>query len=385
MASNKEHIVMLPFMAHGHLIPFLELARKIHHTSGYTITIACTPLNITYLRSTMAGDHRNADNTINLAELHFCSSDHGLPPNTENTENLTLDEIGHFFYSSTSLRTPVQKLLSDITHSEGKPPLCVISDCFYGWAVDVAKSAGTTSVSFTTGGAYGTLAYTSVWFNLPHRKSEADEFNVLGFPDRCRFHVTMLHRFIRNADGSDIWSRFMQPQLLKSMESSMWLCNTVEEIEPLALDWLRNFINNGRPVWAIGPLLPPEMVTDDDHHHQRRNFKHSAKKPGVSPEDCIKWLDLHSPDSVLYISFGSQNTISPDQMMALADGLEKSSMPFVWVIRPPSGKGEEMKNKAMEIKLHIRASIKDDGVEKGSSVKAVEGFIASVLLERKRQ
>lgn len=52
---------------------------------------------------------------------------------------------------------------------------------------------------------------------------------------------------------------------------------------------------------------------------------------------------MHAPDSVLYISFGSQNTISSSQMMALAAGLEASRKPFVWAVRPPLGfdiKGE---------------------------------------------
>lgn len=65
--------------------------------------------------------------------------------------------------------------------------------------------------------------------------------------------------------------------------------------------------------------------------------------PGVSAEKCIEWLDLQKPNSVLYISFGSQNTIGPGQMMALAAGLEESGVRFIWVIRPPIGfdlKGE---------------------------------------------
>ncbi|KAM7251332.1 hypothetical protein ACFE04_023215 [Oxalis oulophora] len=375
MASKNEHIVMLPYMAVGHLIPFLELARKLHRRTGFTITIANTPLIISYLRSTLAADHQNLHD-IYLAELDFCSSDHGLPPSTENTENLTMEQIGYFNNSSTNLKTPFRNLLSEITKREGKPPICVISDCFYGWAVDVAKSAGTFNVSFTTGGAYGTVAYMSIWLNLPHRKSETDEFNLPGLPERCRFHISMLHRFLRNADGNDIWSRFMQPQLSESMESCMWLCNTVEEIEPLALDWFRNFIN--RPVWAIGPLLPPEVMNND----YRRNFKRLGKKPGISPEECMSWLDIHALDSVLFISFGSQNTISSSQMMALAYAEKVKRV--IKLVMDKNGKGEEIKQMAMDIRVHLRASIKDDGEKKGSSVKAMDGFIASLLSEQER-
>jgi UDP-glucoronosyl and UDP-glucosyl transferase len=38
---------------------------------------------------------------------------------------------------------------------------------------------------------------------------------------------------------------------------------------------------------------------------------------------------------VLYISFGSQNSIPPEQMMHLAQGLEGSGCMFIWAIQPP--------------------------------------------------
>ncbi|KAH0661527.1 hypothetical protein KY284_026458 [Solanum tuberosum] len=68
-----------------------------------------------------------------------------------------------------------------------------------------------------------------------------------------------------------------------------------------------------------------------------------GKEHGLSSEECISWLNEHPERSVLYISFGSQNTIRTSQMMALAMGLEESERPFIWVIRPPIGfdiKGE---------------------------------------------
>ncbi|CAL1399358.1 unnamed protein product [Linum trigynum] len=40
------------------------------------------------------------------------------------------------------------------------------------------------------------------------------------------------------------------------------------------------------------------------------------------------------PGLVLYISFGSQNSINPSQMMELAMGLEQSVVSLLWAIRP---------------------------------------------------
>ncbi|KAK6243926.1 hypothetical protein QUC31_010335 [Theobroma cacao] len=232
-----------------------------------------------------------------------------LPIPDRNAENLPLDQMEELFSLTISLQAPFHRLLSDIKEKEGRPPLCTISDIFMGWAVEVAKSVGTINITFTTTGAYGGLAYFSLWLNLPHLRADSEEFTIPGLPDRCRFHISQFHKFVRMADGSDPWSR--------------------------------NYIK--LPIWAIGPLLPPVMLNKSPYSGSSMSKHRAGKQPGISLERCIEWLDLHCPDSVLYVSFGSQNTISPSQMMELAKGLEESRNPFIWVIRPPFGfdmKGE---------------------------------------------
>ncbi|KAH0665214.1 hypothetical protein KY285_026420 [Solanum tuberosum] len=173
-----------------------------------------------------------------------------------------------------------------------------------------------------------------------------------------------------------------------------------------------------------------------------------GKEHGLSSEECISWLNEHPERSVLYISFGSQNTIGTSQMMALAMGLEESERPFIWVIRPPigfdikvleslsqgmpiiswplaaeqtfnskmlmeemgvcveltkwyssdvdkedvkevveivlgeNGKGKEMKEKAIELGMCIRDAVKEEEDFKGSSVKALDDFISTLLCRR---
>ncbi|OWM87978.1 hypothetical protein CDL15_Pgr000395 [Punica granatum] len=139
-------------------------------------------------------------------------------------------------------------------------------------------------------------------------------------------------------------AKFFYVQLSLSLTSDGWLCNSVEEFEPLGLKLLRNYLK--LPVWPVGPLLPSSML---GHKSQSSSIsrviaaERAGKKPGLSAEKCTEWLNSHVPDSVLYISFGSQNTISASQMKAVAVGIEASGKPFIWVVRPPLGfdmKGE---------------------------------------------
>ncbi|KAB1204679.1 Crocetin glucosyltransferase 3 [Morella rubra] len=331
-ADHRQHILMLPFLAQGHLIPFLALARQIHRRStGFTITIASTHLNVQYLRSALSSDpdpDPNPDSNslscskIHLAELPFCSSDHGLPPNAENTESLSGNALPIFCHASRTLEAPFRRLVRDIMYQEGQPPLCIISDVFFGWAVNVARSLGSVSVTFTTCGAYGTAAYMSFWLNLPHRHTDCEEFTLPGLPDSHRFHPSQLHQLAKAADGTDTWSIFMQSQISLSLLSHGWLCNTVEDIELLGLEVLRKLLK--LPVWAIGPLLPPAALRKYSPSSSGLNIsrQHAGKKPGICPENCIEWLNLHDPASVIYVSFGSQN-IGASQMRELALGLRK--------------------------------------------------------------
>ncbi|KAL5126561.1 UDP-glycosyltransferase 92A1 [Glycine soja] len=337
---------------------------------GHIVMPANTPLNIQYLRSALS-----TPNEIHLAELPFNSTQHGLPSNIENTEKLPFTHIAKLFLSTLSLEAPLCSLISQITEQEGHPPLCVISDVFLGWVNNIRN------LSFTTCGAHGTLAYVSIW------------------------------------------------ETALSMKSDGWICNTVEEIEPLGLHLLRNYLQ--LPVWPVGPLLPPASLSGSKHR--------AGKEPGIALEACMEWLDLKDENYVLYISFGSQNTIRASQMMALAEGLEESGaflshcgwnsvleslscgVPMIgWplaaeqaynvkmlveemgvafeltrtvetvisgeqvkkvieIVMEQEGKGKEMKEKANEIAAHLREAITEKGKEKGSLVRAMDDLVRTIL------
>ncbi|XP_027368549.1 UDP-glycosyltransferase 92A1-like [Abrus precatorius] len=322
MAQNENksgHIIMVPFLARGHLIPFLALARKIQQRTNVTITIATTPLNVQYLQSSIS-----STTNLHLAELPFNPTQHGLSANVENTEKASLVDNLKIGNATLSLEAPLHSLISRITQEEGHPPLCIISDLLLGWVNNVSTSFGTRNITFTTCSAYGSLAYMSILFNLPHRKTDSDEFCLPWFPQNYRFQRSMLHRYLREADGNDAWSRFFLPQFELSMKSNGWICNTVEEIEPLGLQLLRKFLK--LPVWTVDSLMLPTTLKCSN-----------AKQPGIAIEACIEWLNSKDENSVLYICFGSQNSISESQMMALAEGLQESGKSFIWVIRPPFG------------------------------------------------
>ncbi|XP_058095037.1 crocetin glucosyltransferase 3-like [Magnolia sinica] len=322
-----KHIVMFPYMAQGHLIPFVALAKLIEQRTAHTITIVTTPLNIPTVESSLP-----PNTSIRLSSLPFNSSEHGLPPNSENTNTLPFTFILKLFEASQTLQPSFESFISDLSQTEGLP-LCIIADVFFGWTVEIAQRLGIYHTVFSTCGGYGTAAYFPLWLHLPHTKADSDEFTLPGWPDTIRLHRSQMSWYMRAADGCDPWSVFFRRQLSFSLRSDGMLCNSVEEMEVKGLDLLRRF--TGLPVWSVGPLLPPSLLNPSSS--STSSHASTGKEPGISTDRCVEWLNLRRPSSVLYICFGSQNTISAPQMIELAMGLEASGQDFIWVIRPPLG------------------------------------------------
>ncbi|XP_052291508.1 UDP-glycosyltransferase 92A1-like [Citrus sinensis] len=320
MAQRKETIVLFPFMAQGHIIPFLALALHLEKTNKYTITFVNTPLNLRKLKSSVP-----QNSSINLLEIPFDSIDHNLPPCTENTDSVPYHLVSKLIEATLSFKPHFKKLVNDlIDEQNGYKPLCIITDMFFGWCKEIAQEYGIFHAIFIGGGGFGFACYYSLWVNLPHRNMDSDECVLPDFPEASTIHATQLADYLRVADGSDSFSAILQKVLPQWMNADGILVNTVEELDKIGLMYFKRKF--GRSVWPIGPVL---LSTE--------NRGGAGKEYGISTELCKKWLDTKPYTSVLYVSFGSQNTIATSQMMQLAMALEASGKNFIWVVRPPIG------------------------------------------------
>nr|WJH18535.1 scopoletin glycosyltransferase UGT1 [Artemisia annua] len=309
MANNNNHIVMFPYMAQGHIIPFLALSHQLEQ-KGYKITIVNTPLNIAKLRGTLP-----SSSTIRLLEIPFDPTNHNLPPHTENTDSLPPHKTIDLLIASTSLKPHFKNTLNNLVLYETKP-LCVIADFFIGWAADVSHEFGIFHVIFSGSGAFGLACYYSSWMNLPHKNSAFGEFSFPDFEEAGKLQMSQLTPSLMSATGDDPWSNFQKNNMPLWANCDGFLFNSVENLDQIGLSYFRRKFK--RPVWAVGPI---SLSVDKGIKSVENKF--------------IQFLDSKPKSSVLYISFGSQNTISTSQMMQLALALDKSNVNFIWVVRPP--------------------------------------------------
>jgi hypothetical protein len=320
--AEKQSIVLFPFMAQGHIIPFLALALNLEQKSkNYNITIINTPLNIQKLQPSLP-----PNSSIKLLTIPFISSDHNLPPNTENTDTVPYNLVIKLIQASLSLQSPFKNIIKNMLTQQPQNQnhkLCIISDIFFGWTSIVAKELGVFHVVFSGCCGYGLACYYSLWMNLPHRFTNSDDFQLSDFPEARLIQRNQLPNNISQADGFDDWSIFQRKNLSNWVNSDGILFNSVSEFDSVGLNYFVKKLQI--PVWSIGPVV---LSTGNGSR---------GKGGGINPKICKEWLDSKPLNSVLFVCFGSMNTISAEQMMQLGIALEKSGKFFIWVVRPPIG------------------------------------------------
>ncbi|CAN6321485.1 unnamed protein product [Urochloa humidicola] len=354
------HLLLFPFLSQGHLIPFLNLAKHLESLvqrggigqRRLEVTIISTPRNVAGLRRALPAGSR-----IRFAELPFPRSDHGLPPDAESTDVIPLHALPAFHFATELLRPSFEALLAELAERQGRENVCVLADIFLGWTADSTRAVGVQHRVFLTSGAYSAAVTFSIWLRppaFPRPADPADEQPLHDFPDvRVRYA-----EFVNVVDTEDHATNPLLAYLcgmisLNFRHSGGLVVNTSEAIEPKGLRLIRKL--SGLPTFAVGPLIGGRTPPNG----------------GVYEDACIKFLDTKPPASVLYVSFGSQNTIPAAQMMELARGLEASGRPFIWSVRPPAEfDGDE----------EFRAEWLPDGFEERAAGVVVRGWAPQVSI-----
>lgn len=156
---------------------------------------------------------------------------------------------------------------------------------------------------------------------------------------------------------------------LCNIQSWGLIVNSFDELEKPYLDYLKTELDHNR-VWAVGPLLPVD------------NFSAMAIQRGGSSSilvnDVVSWLDKRQDRKVVYVCFGSLTILTKDQTDAIARGLLKSGVHFIWSIKEGVRKNNENDKEA---NCGVPLGFEDAVVGRGLVIK---GWAPQVLILRHR-
>ncbi|CAK9320539.1 unnamed protein product [Citrullus colocynthis] len=312
MADDKKlHIVMFPWLAFGHMIPYLELSKLIAE-KGHRVSFISTPRNIKRL-PTKIPPHLAP--YLNFVKIPLPQDD-GLPQDAEATSDLPYDKVQFLKKAFDGLKQPLFDFLqtSEVDW--------ILHDFAPYW---LSKEMGPT------------LGIKTAFFSIypPHclvilgpmfgdSRTKPEDFTVL--PDWVPFPSTVMFRYfeiVRIFDGMfDNVSGISDTDRLK-MSAHYSDLVVVRGCPQFGQEWIQLLGDiYGKTIFPVGQLPRSEYDSEYDNPSWR-----SIKE----------WLDQQSQASVVYVAFGSEAKPSQEELTEIALGLEKSELPFFWVFRTRRG------------------------------------------------
>ncbi|KAG6398604.1 hypothetical protein SASPL_140071 [Salvia splendens] len=295
--QGELRVLMFPWLAHGHVFPFLELAKGLTK-KHFHVYLCSTAINLDSVRNSLNNDHI----PIELVELPLPSLP-DLPPHYHTTKNVP-PHLRPTLMRAFQMSAPA---FSDII-ANLRPDL-LIYDIVQPWAAKAAASQGVPAVFFATSGAT-TFAFVhhfythKSWDNFPRQSIWLKDYErrIIEY-ERKNFPVR---------DPVDGFANGVF-----DVSKGVVLMKTCRGLEGQHVDYLSTLC--GKKIVPTGSLI---------------TFADNQETGG---SEIMEWLGEREVGSTLYISFGSENYLPKEQMREIAIGLEVSGVNFIWVARAPAG------------------------------------------------
>ncbi|CBI17569.3 unnamed protein product, partial [Vitis vinifera] len=279
MESSKPHAALLSSPGLGHLIPMLELGKRLVTHHGFDVTV-------------------------------FTISASTSPAESQLLQSIAITRIAAI------MREIIPRFRTAISGMKVRPTVLILD--FFGFeALHILEFDMPKYIYFPGTAWFLSLSVYAPILDMEVEGEYVDRTEPLSLPG-CKP--------VRPEDVVDPMLDRTNQEYLQyvRMGAGLSKCDGIllnmwEDLEPTTLRALRDeeamapFVKV--PIYPIGPL--------------------TRCPGGVAPRELLDWLDLQPTESVIYVSFGSGGTITIEQLTELAWGLELSQHRFIWVVRPP--------------------------------------------------
>ncbi|XP_004238697.1 beta-D-glucosyl crocetin beta-1,6-glucosyltransferase [Solanum lycopersicum] len=302
--STTLKVLMFPFLAYGHISPYLNVAKKLADR-GFLIYLCSTPIN---LKSTINKIPEKYADSIQLIELHLPELPE-LPPHYHTTNGLP-PNLNHILRRALKMSKPnFSKIMQNL-----KPDL-LIYDILQQWAEDVATELNIPAVKLLTSG----VAVFSYFFNLTKKPEVEFPYPAIYLRkiELVRWCET-LSKHNKEGEEHDDGLAYGNMQIM--------LMSTSKILEAKYIDYCIELTN-----WKVVPVgsLVQDSITND---------------AADDDMELIDWLGTKDENSTVFVSFGSEYFLSKEDVEEVAFGLELSNVNFIWVVRFPKGEEKNLED-----------------------------------------
>ncbi|CAK7356014.1 unnamed protein product [Dovyalis caffra] len=356
LSVMTQEVWVVPFFGKGHLLPTVELCKHVASRNFKTILII--PSNL----SSNIPSSLHQYPLLEIAEL---------PSSPPPLQQPGPDPLFPPHKHHNQMAQGLENLISTRSqYPESRLPVCVIVDVMMDWTLEIFEKFEVPTIGFFTSGACSAAMEYAMWkVNLEDLKP--GEIRLLpGLPQEMALTDSDLksrpHRphgppggrggppglggppgpmggFPRPPGGIDPPKMMGPPKpgapppWLEEVKGSIaYMINTCDDLEHPFIQYLAVQIE--KPIWSVGPLLPELYWKSVDSLLRDHEIRTDPRSNDITEEEVVEWLDSKPPGSVVYVSFGSEVGPEMEECSHLADALEASNRPFIWVIQPGSGR-----------------------------------------------
>ncbi|XP_078151394.1 scopoletin glucosyltransferase-like [Carex rostrata] len=339
--SSPLHMLFFPFLAHGHLLPMVDVAR-FFALRGVKCTFLTTPANVTYIEPTIDQSNKIIKSKnephlvpISISLISFPSAEVGLPEGLENASFTSNHQMRQkFFQTCLLLEKPFEQVLMEVN------PDAFVSATFFPWSADVSARTGIPRLVFNGTGLLARSAQKKLEQIIESLPVDTDKFVLPGLPHQLEMHRG---QFMSPTTNREILSMFKR---ISEMDARSYgeIVNSFLELEADYVVHWREVV--GRKAWLIGPVV----LCNEEYIEKSSR----GGNPSIGTEDLLQWLDSKHPGSVVYICFGSITNLntSLEQLMNIAIALEESDRDFIWVVNSSNLEGYDDWLEGFEQRMH---------------------------------
>ncbi|OWM65009.1 UDP-glycosyltransferase 73B5-like [Punica granatum] len=354
-------ILVVPFFGQGHLLPSMELCKHFASRNFRAVLV---------ISSNLSSSVPSSLRSLPLVEVVEIPSSPTPPPPPPPSQPGSGDLMAQHRNHHSQMAQRLESVLSARASAPNSIPIaCAVTDVMMSWTAEIFQKFRIPLVGFFTSGACSAAMEFAQWKAGVDGLKPGETRLLPGLPEEMALTEFDLKRrphgppHLRNGGGGPGGGgapggggfpfapppgrpgpKFMGPP--KPGQEPPWvddvadsvalLFNTCDDLEGPFIEYLADRV--GKPVWGVGPLLPEQYWRSAGSLLHDREIR-TNRKSSITEDEVIQWLDSKPSGSVLYVSFGSEVGPTMEEYPQLAQALEESSSPFIWVIQPGSGRG----------------------------------------------
>lgn len=307
---TKYEVVFISTPTIGNMVPTVEFANHLtkHHpqlsATILVITIPKLPLVNTYLQS-------RSSSATNLRFIHLPTVE---PPAPDQYQSF----IAYISLLIQEHKTNIKNTLLDLTKTDSVKLAALFVDMFSTTIIDVANEVSVPCYLFFASPA----SFLGFTLNLPKLESveSETEFEIPSFRNLIPKQV-LPNMVLKWKSEEDAYS-WISYHGGRYKETKGIVVNTLQELEPYALQSLYGDDLQLPPVYTVGPIIDLVGPVQWDPNPVQYNY-------------IMEWLDLQPLASVVFLCFGSLGSLEVKQVEQIAIGLEHAGVRFLWALRGP--------------------------------------------------